>query len=132
CSLLHAGPQPDSRSWTHGAVRSIRNARAWTHAVLPARSKAGPAMEARSAEGVVLVHQSRPRVHGRSQHVSYRAAAGGGVRPTRNLVCAIRRVSAVRTYAGSALDAGTGRRPVRDRSCPPGLVCARAADRTLL
>src|SRR5581483_7581586 len=107
-ALLHAGTEPDSCPRPHSIVWRVRNAGTWADALLPPRIEAGPSLEGGNSEGILLVPQFRPGVHGGSEHVPDRHPASVGFHRTRHMVRAIGRFPAVSNDAASALDAGTG------------------------
>ena len=76
--------------------------------------------------------QSRAGLHGNPQHVAGGTAAGLGIHRTWYMVCALRRVHAIRLDEHTALDACSRRHSVRHRSGVVCLVCTRVADGTFL
>ena len=131
-SVLRAGPQPHAAPRPHRVVRRLRNAWSGPHSLLPPRFESRPSVEAGCSEALFLVTQYRPYAHVGPQLAAGWAASGLGIDPARYMVCAIRRVHAIRLDADAPLDAHTRRHRILHRCRRICMVCAGVVDRAFL
>lgn len=132
CTLLHAGAEHDTCTWTCGIVWRLWDAWNWLDAGLPAGLDSRSRMERWLIEVFLLGHEWRADGDVRAELVTRGTDANVGFRGSWLLVRPQPRIHADADLTDLTLDAGAGRHGILSGSRGPSLVCGRIKNRSLL